>query len=98
MVEILFKLFACHFVGDYVLQIDFLAKTKGSNWWHMIAHCFLYTLPFYVVFGFDWRLAAIFGSHMIIDPLKARWNKINYFQDQLFHVAMMIMCYILMKR
>lgn len=22
----------CHLVGDYVLQNDFIAKTKGSNW------------------------------------------------------------------
>ena len=54
--ELLYKLIVCHFLGDYVLQVDFLAKTKGSNWWHLIAHCFLYTLPFYVAFGFDWRL------------------------------------------
>ena len=25
----------CHLVGDYVLQNDFIAKTKGSNWYHL---------------------------------------------------------------
>ena len=94
--ELIYKLILCHFVGDYVLQNDFIAKTKGTNWWHLIAHCFLYSLPFYLAFGFDWRLCVILVSHLIIDPLKARWNKINYYQDQLFHVAVMILCYVLL--
>ena len=96
MIETLFKLLLCHFVGDYVLQIDFLAKTKGTNWWHLIAHCFLYTFPFYLAFGFDWRIAVILGTHIIIDPLKARWNKINYFQDQLLHIVIMVVCYLIL--
>ena len=25
----------CHLVGDYVLQNDFIAKNKGSNWYHL---------------------------------------------------------------
>ena len=36
----------CHLVGDYVLQNDFIAKTKGSNWYHLFVHCALYCLPF----------------------------------------------------
>ena len=28
--ETLFKLVMCHLVGDYVLQIDFIAKTKSQ--------------------------------------------------------------------
>lgn len=97
MLEILYKLIVCHFVGDYVLQIDFLAKTKGTNWWHMIAHCFLYTIPFYLAFGFDWRLAVVLGTHLIIDSLKARWNKVNYVHDQIFHVVVMIICYLIFR-
>lgn len=45
--ETLFKLVMCHLVGDYVLQIDFIAKTKGENWYHLLVHCLLYCLPFY---------------------------------------------------
>lgn len=37
----------CHLVGDYVLQNDFIAKNKGSNWYHLFVHCALYCLPFY---------------------------------------------------
>ncbi len=25
----------CHLIGDYVLQCDFIAQTKGKNWYHL---------------------------------------------------------------
>lgn len=87
--ETIFKLILCHFVGDYVLQIDFIAKSKGTNWWHLIAHCFLYSLPFYLAFGFCWQLGVIIGTHIVVDAMKARWGKINYVTDQLLHVITM---------
>lgn len=88
--EILFKLLMCHFVGDYVLQNDFIANTKGTNWWHLIVHSFLYSLPFYVVFGFCWKIGVILVSHIIIDALKARWKKISYSEDQVLHLVIML--------
>lgn len=74
-----------------MLQNDFLAKTKGSNWYHMIVHCFLYCFPFYIFFGLDWKLLFIFVTHVIIDTLKARYHKINYVEDQLIHyIALLV--------
>ena len=91
IVELLLKLVFCHLVGDYVLQSDFIAKTKGENWYHLIVHCVLYCLPFYVCFGIDWRLLIILATHLIIDSLKARYKKISYIQDQVIHyIAMLI--------
>ena len=75
----------CHLIGDYVLQCDFIAQTKGKNWYHLFVHCALYCISFLVVFGWTWQLAVIFISHLIIDPLKARWNKITYTTDQTLH-------------
>ena len=92
--ELLYKLLICHFVGDYFLQTDFLANTKGKNWWHLIAHCFLYSLPFFFVFGFDWKIGVIIGVHIITDALKARWHKIIYVTDQLIHLATMAIYFI----
>lgn len=86
MIELLYKLIACHFVGDYVLQNDFLAKTKGSNFWHMLAHCVLYSVPFAIVFGFGWQLWVVIVAHIVVDPLKARWHKIGYAADQILHL------------
>ncbi|MBQ0014679.1 MAG: DUF3307 domain-containing protein [Oscillospiraceae bacterium] len=85
LISLLLKILFCHCLGDYVLQVDFIAKTKGKNWYHLFIHCVLYCLPFYLCFGISWQLLVIFISHIIIDPLKARYNKITYFQDQVLH-------------
>lgn len=81
-------------LGDYFLQGDFIASTKGKNWYHLIVHCMLYTVPFIVVFGFDWRIYVLLVSHIIIDPLKARYKKITYTQDQALHYLTMLIYFI----
>ena len=83
-----------HMVGDYVLQTDYIAKTKGENWWHMIAHCVLYTVPFAVAFGVDWRIVALMVTHLVIDALKARWRVIGYVHDQILHVILAFALYL----
>ena len=83
-------LILCHLLGDYVLQNDFIAKSKGSNWYHLFVHCAIYLVPFIVVFRLSWKILFLFVAHMIVDPLKARWNKITYFQDQLIHYLTLI--------
>lgn len=75
--ETLFRLVMCHLVGDYVLQIDFIAKTKGENWYHLMVHCLLYCLPFYLVFGFVWQIFVLLAVHIVVDAMKARYKKIN---------------------
>ena len=85
----------CHLIGDYILQCDFIAQTKGKNWYHLFVHCALYCVPFLIVFGFDAKLLLLFASHIIIDPLKCRWNKITYTQDQALHYIVAALLYIL---
>ncbi|UEL47576.1 DUF3307 domain-containing protein [Terrisporobacter hibernicus] len=80
----------CHLIGDYVLQNDFIASTKGSNRYHMLVHSILYCIPFSVVFGIDIRLLIMFIGHFIIDTSKARYNYINYTQDQIYHYLYLI--------
>lgn len=86
----LITLIFCHLIGDYVLQTDYIAQTKGTNWYHLIVHCMLYCLPFFVIYGLTWQLLFIFVTHMVIDPIKARYNKINYITDQLLHYIVML--------
>lgn len=89
MITLIIKLIMCHFIGDYVLQSDYIATTKGENWYHLIVHCALYTIPFAFALGIHTALIAIFVSHIIIDALKARWHKINYVTDQLLHYGVL---------
>ena len=86
MIQI-FKLIMCHLVGDYVLQSDFIAQSKGANWYHLFVHCALYILPFCLCFGWSWYLGVLFVVHIVVDSLKARWHKISYTADQVIHYA-----------
>ncbi len=81
----IFLLVLCHLFGDYVLQDDYIAAGKRSNGYIMLVHCLLYTLPFYVVFGYGWRLWFLLGTHFAIDTLKARLKLISYTADQILH-------------
>ena len=84
----------CHLVGDYPLQQDFIAKTKGENWYHLFVHCSLYSVPFVVVYGIDIRLLILFASHFTIDALKARYKKISYAVDQISHYVIALVLYL----
>ena len=85
--EIIIKLILAHLIGDYVLQIDFIAQSKGKNFYHLLVHCLLYCLPFYVVFGFVWQLIPLLTLHILIDLLKAKYKLIPYWLDQVIHYA-----------
>lgn len=89
MTKTILELIFCHLIGDYVLQCDYIAKTKGDNWYHLLVHCVLYCVPFYVVFGLTWQLPFVFVTHVYIDALKARYKKINYITDQILHYIIM---------
>jgi len=94
IIELFFKLIVCHLLGDYFLQVDYIAKSKGDNWYHLLVHCFLYTLPFYWLFGLNWQMVVILVSHFVIDALKARYKKINYITDQILHYAILVVYFI----
>ena len=64
--KIIINLILCHLLGDYVLQIDFIAKTKGNNFYHLLVHCVLYCLPFYILFGLVWQLIPLLLLHIRI--------------------------------
>jgi hypothetical protein len=89
--DIVLVLIGCHLIGDYVLQIDFIAKSKGTNFYHLLVHCLLYCVPFYVMFGVIWQLAVVFITHIVIDLLKARYKLIPYWLDQVLHYAICLL-------
>ena len=93
MLETLFKIVIAHLIGDYVLQSDFIAKTKGENWYHLFVHSALYVVPFYILFGFGWELLFLFIHHFLIDAEKARWGIISYLYDQVSHYVLAILLF-----
>jgi len=59
-----------HFLCDFVIQTDKIAKAKSSSNRALTIHCILYTLPF---FYFGWLYAVInFVAHFITDFLSSR--------------------------
>lgn len=88
------ELLFCHLIGDYVLQTNYISDAKKKNWWHLIVHCILYTLPFYVCFALSWHLGVIFVAHIIIDAVKARYELINEGVDQMLHIALLLIYFI----
>ena len=92
----LYILLSLHAIGDYLLQTDFIAKTKSNNWWHLVVHCLLYTVPFWLYFGFNWKLLILLFMHFMIDAAKCRWHNIDYTTDQLSHIIVMLMLYLIL--
>lgn len=85
MMSVFVCLVACHLIGDYVLQSDFIAKTKGENWYHLFVHSALYCVPFIIMFGLNRGIVFLFGSHMAVDAAKERCHLMPYAADQAWH-------------
>lgn len=96
--EYAIKLIMCHFIGDYFLQSDYLGLNKGKDEYIMLAHCVLYVVPFYFLCGFTIEQTLfLFLTHMIIDPIKARYKLITIAQDQILHYIVLTCMFIYIK-
>lgn len=56
-----------HFVGDYILQSDWMVQHKGRKWSAAFIHVVFYTLPFLFLTLDPLVLFVIAGTHMVID-------------------------------
>jgi hypothetical protein len=90
--EFLLILIACHFVGDFPFQGDWLGLNKGKSWELMAYHCIIYTSAFILFAKISLGFALLLLiSHFVIDPLKARWHIIKHiWMDQLFHLGIIL--------
>ena len=59
-----------HLTGDYVLQTDWMARTKMRVTSAALCHAFVYTLPFLLLSPSATALAVICGSHFVIDRFR----------------------------
>lgn len=56
-----------HFVGDYLIQTNWMATEKVNRWLPALIHALTYTLPFLLLTRSLWALLIIGGTHAIID-------------------------------
>ena len=70
--------FILHFVGDYLLQNDWMAAEKTKNSGVALAHAGIYSMPFFLLAPSFWWLL-IFGTHFFID----RYRLAQYWIRQL---------------
>lgn len=56
-----------HFIGDYIIQTDWMAQTKTKHWLPAIVHGITYTVPFVFVTMSLPALLVIAVTHIVID-------------------------------
>lgn len=82
-------LVAAHFIFDFPLQGDYLAKAKhpeNKNWLiHMTAHCYLHAIAVAIITNSTFLGLAEFILHFKTDYDKCM-NKLTFNEDQLFHL------------
>lgn len=91
--HLLFLLFAAHFLCDYPLQGDFLAKGKnrfnplpGIPWyWCMLAHCFIHAGAVYLITGNPFLGIVELAIHFKQDDMKCA-GELSFNGDQLLHL------------
>ena len=59
-----------HAVGDYVLQTDWMARTKTSSTIVALIHAFFYAIPFLLLSPSALGLLVIVGTHFVIDRFR----------------------------
>lgn len=93
IIIVLASLFFFHFLFDYPLQGDYMARAKNPvdpvnhvPWTHvMSAHAFLHAGGVYMVLGIWWLAVLEFAAHFVIDYMKCR-GELTYSQDQYAHL------------
>jgi hypothetical protein len=95
-----------HYVADYPLQGDFLAQTKGTNWYSLMAHSIIYALTIALCFKLlgvfaIWKVFPLYVSHVVIDGIKANTKNKDkalttyLYIDQALHLSIAILLYYL---
>jgi hypothetical protein len=71
-----------HFVGDYIIQNQWMADTKTSKWFPALVHGFTYTIPFLFATQSIAALLVIALTHAVIDRYRLA-KYLIWFKNQL---------------
>lgn len=104
ILQVVFLLFVGHFIADYPLQGDFLAKAKnwktpipGIRWTHaMTAHCTIHAGFVFIITGMPLLALIEFVVHFATDYAKcSEW--IDFDTDQAIHLlTKTFLCFIML--
>jgi hypothetical protein len=86
-------LIACHFIGDFPFQGDWIAQNKGKSFEVMAYHCLIYLSTFVLFAKISCLVAVVlFISHFVIDSLKARYHIVkSIWVDQILHLLIILL-------
>ena len=101
MINDLILLLTVHCLADYPLQGDFLANTKGKNFFLLLVHAFIWSGMVYVTFNHlginnPWWFLFLFVGHVLIDkwkcdrPDKSKALTTDLYLDQLGHFVQIL--------
>ena len=97
--HLLFLLVAFHFILDFAIQGDFVAKFKArhieghynSMWkWVLTAHAAAHAIPVLLFTGSIYLMLFMFISHFVIDYLKCE-GKFGFDIDQISHLFVILL-------
>lgn len=79
-------LLTLHFVGDFLLQSDWMALNKSKSWDALLMHALVYVVPFTVWFMLTNDspaavkfLAVTLVAHFLTDAVTSRWTSRLWF-------------------
>lgn len=80
MIEKLIGIVWLHFLSDFILQTDNVAKSKSSSWYYLTVHGVVYSLPFFLI---GWEYAVVNASlHWCVDAVTSRIAKYFFLKEQ----------------
>jgi hypothetical protein len=82
-------LLGAHWICDYPLQGDFLAKAKFEGplrFYHLVAHAGIHGAAVALVTGNVWLGLVEWAAHTVIDELKVK-GKTTFALDQALHIV-----------
>lgn len=100
------SLIVAHFIGDFLLQSDWMALNKSKSWHALIVHVWTYTAAIFVwglfYFGLENAAAGLFVvtfvTHFVTDAITSRITSRLWFFEQTYEHKLACWTYVEGKR
>lgn len=96
--NVFFWIVFAHFLADFPLQGEYLAREKCSNYLLLFAHCMIYTgvlaaAMVYLQVLVPWKICLLFVTHLSMDQIKCKLFPSSWglWVDQAYHILFAIL-------